>query len=158
VKTFKLTEITCGGCGAAQKASKPARSCPACGKETFRVEVERSAWGIEPKAVIGSMGTVGAFIDEASDDDGSLFCRTHSLLRCGSVSGTEIATFMKASLEERKRFYIGWKRREVEATLGPDHAICDRCGVAYKIYTNAWNRAGLCSRPCHQAYRKSQSQ
>lgn len=125
------------------------------GDGTFRVEVERSAWGIE--FVPGSPGTVGAFIDEATGDTGSTYYRTHSFLLCDGVSGDEIAAFRKATVEERKRMYIGWKRREVERTLGADHALCDRCGVAFKVYRNAWNRAGLCSRTCHEAWKKSQA-
>ena len=122
------------------------------------MEIERSASGIDVSALVGSMGTVGALIDEASDDHGSAYYRTHSFLRCGGIFGSEIVAFMKAPIEERKRMFVGWKRREIEATLDADHGICDRCGIAFKRYENPWNRAGFCSKSCHQACQKSQSQ
>jgi hypothetical protein len=155
MRTFELAKIDCSACGKAPKPSQHGRPCAACGKEFFNVEIERSAWGIE--LVENSPGTVGAFVDMASDDSTSLFYRTHSFLSCKAILGTEIAAYMKAPLEERKRLYIAWKRREIQAELGPDHAMCDRCGVAFKVYENAWNRAGLCSKACHQAHTKSQA-
>ena len=158
MRTFAFSRISCSACGTDQTASKPERRCKGCGRDSFGVEIERSASGIDLNALVaGSMGTVGAFIDEASEDHASAYYRTHSFLRCTGIFGAEIAAFMKGSIEERKRLYIGWKRREIEAALGSDHGICDRCGVAFKRYENAWNRAGLCSRTCHQAYLKSQS-
>lgn len=158
MRTFELSKIDCNACGAAQKPSKPERSCTACGKDSFRVEIERSASGIDLRPLIlESMGTMGALIEEATDDHASAYYRTHSFLHCTGIFGAEIAVFMQASFDERKRLYVGWKRREIEETLGPDHGICDRCGVAFKRYENEWNRAGLCSRACHQAYLKSQS-
>ena len=98
-----------------------------------------------------------AFLDEATDDaGGSFFYRTHSLLRCREVSGNELAAFLDAPIEERRRMYVEWKRRELRATLDDAHALCDRCGVAFKRYENDWNRAGLCSRTCHEIHLKSQ--
>jgi hypothetical protein len=155
MNAFDFSGITCDACGA---ASKPGRSCSACGKDSFSVEIERSASGIDLQALfLRSLGTVGAFIDEATDDHASTYYRTHSFLRCGGIFGSEVVEFMKAPIEERKRMYVGWKRREIEAALDPGRGICDRCGVAFKRYENPWNRAGLCSRTCHHAYQKSQS-
>ena len=100
---------------------------------------------------------MGAFVDLATDDAGGtgLLFRTHSILNCDDVSGAEIVGFVRAPTEERRRLYVSWKRREIEASLAEGQRVCERCRVVFKIYDNEWNRAGLCSKSCHAAFMKS---
>ena len=86
-----------------------------------------------------------------------MYFRTDSLLECDGVRRTEIIEFLAAAVEERRRMYIAWKRREVENNLRADQRICARCKVSYRLYANAWNKAGCCSKACDQAHRKSRS-
>jgi len=99
---------------------------------------------------------VRAFVAEATDDGpSSLHFRTHSFLRCEGVSGDELVAFLAAPIDVRRRMYVAWKRREVESGLDADHLICERCRVSFRVYANAWNKAGRCSKACHQAQMKS---
>jgi hypothetical protein len=153
--TFALRLLACSRCKATRTPSRWSSACPECGGGHFTVEIERSAAGIEVTLEGGGGGGWAGLVFDDDEGAGITRYRTHSFLRCRDVSGDEIAEFMGASLDRRKRLYIGWKRREVEHGLGHDHAICDRCRVAFKVYPNKWNPAGFCSKSCHAAEMKS---
>src|SRR5687768_9240911 len=107
VTSFDLSKSTCFRCRADQ--GPPGRSCAACGATIFAVEIERSSWGFDPELSGIGGGAVGAFVEHAADDAaGPLFYRTHALLRCDGVSGNEIAAFLAAPVEERRRMYVDW--------------------------------------------------
>jgi hypothetical protein len=164
VHSFDVESIACQDCGASQAPARFAEVCPLCRGSLFKVEIERSASGINGDnfldvLVSGSVGggTVGSFVDIAMDDsEGSgLLFRTHCILSCGGVSGGELVGFVRASIEERRQMYVLWKRRDIESHLVEGQRLCERCRVLFKVYDNEWNRAGLCSKSCHAAFLKS---
>lgn len=149
-KRFSIIQVCCEGCGKLQNPRSWTGLCPGCQAASFRVEIERSASGWQPYSLeeylAGPRGSNGP-----SDP----YWKTLSFLMCGGVSGDEITQFCAAPIDTRRTLYIAWKRRELEATLTPDHRICERCRVIYKIYENPWNRLGYCSRSCSHAALKS---
>ena len=165
VNSFELAEIACMDCGATQAPAKFGATCPSCGGGQFRVEIERSASGMNGENILDALwggatvggGAVGEFVNMAmSDDEGSgLYFRTFSHLTCTGVSGAELSGFLGAAIEERRRTYVGWKRRELEAHLAEGQRICERCKVLFKVYDNDWNKAGLCSKSCYHGFMKS---
>lgn len=157
MNTFEITAYTCTACGRIDTPPWTPFRCVDCGNATFGIEIERSASGVEVAVGNAFGGMVGTFVDLASDDagDGSVYYRTHAFLRCEDVTGEEIVRFLGAPIEERRRLYVVWKRREIESRLGGDEAVCGRCRVSFKVYANGWNRAGFCSRTCRSAELKS---
>ena len=157
---FEVADLTCEGCGAVVDPARWRAPCPICLHSQFTVQIERSSSGIDEAALAQMLvpggGWVGAFMREATDDGpASIRFKTHSFLQCQGVSGTEIVSFLSASVEDRRRLYIAWKRREIEATLDSSHRICGRCQVKFRAYSNDWNQAGFCSRVCREAESKS---
>ena len=92
-----------------------------------------------------------AALDALLDDPAERYWRTQSFLQCGGVSGEEIEEFRSAPMESRRKMYVTWKRRELEATMTSDRRVCERCRVIYKVYENRWNQSGFCSQACSNA-------
>lgn len=149
MKRFRITGSACEECGGAQELKRWRGACPACGGRRFRVEIERSAWGLESFEWVDLIPrpALGRYLRDPVEP----FWRTQSFLTCSGVSGAEIAAFLSAPMEARRSQYVGWKRRELEAGLTKRRRVCARCRVVYTIYRNAWNSEGYCSRTCRSA-------
>jgi hypothetical protein len=149
MRRFEIVRVSCGGCREVQNPKGWTGACTTCGRDRFRVVIERAASGLE------SLELEDFIRGASSDGPADPYWHTESFLQCSGISGVEIAEFCGAPIEERHRMYVSWKRRELESTLTPDQAVCGRCGVIFKIYDNAWNRSGYCSRSCGTAAAKS---
>jgi hypothetical protein len=131
------------------------------------VDLERSSSGLNGENLLDAMansatsgsggGELGFLLDVATNDVGGpgIYFSTRTPLACGGVSSLEISEFLTATVDDRTRKYVAWKRREIEASLPQGHRICARCRVSFKGFDNAWGRAGLCSKACYKAFMKS---
>ncbi|HVR84358.1 MAG TPA: hypothetical protein VMU54_08610 [Planctomycetota bacterium] len=163
MRNVEVSEVQCDACGGIQPVARWGGACATCGETTFSVEIERSSSGIDWSNLVASSssglggGDLSLLVDAAFDDAGpsSPYYRTDAFLRTPGVPCAALKEFLEASLEDRIRLYISWKRREVEASLPPGHRICRRCRGEFKVYDNEWGRAGLCSRVCHHAFLRS---
>jgi hypothetical protein len=156
MRRFSIIEVNCEGCRKPQNPDGWSGHCPGCGRGSFHVEIERAASGWESLALEDFMPKPGyaALLD---DDASQRYWRTQSFLECAGVSGEEVDNFRSAPVELRRKMYVGWKRRELEARLTPDQRVCGRCGVIFRAFGNAWNRSGYCSRACKSAASKSKN-
>jgi len=155
MKRFSVLRVKCESCRELQEPKDWAGRCPGCGSDMFHVLIERAASGWESYDVSDLMpGPVGA-AGLVSGGGAEPYWRTQSFLQCGGVLGEEILEFRSEPMESRRRMYVGWKRRELEATMTPDRRVCERCRVIYKVYENRWNQAGFCSQACGNAAAKA---
>ena len=121
MRWFEIVRVSCEGCGKLQDPDRWPGRCPGCARARFRAEIDRSASGLEAFELVDFIrGT-------SSDGPGNPCWRTQTFLTCSGVSGDEIAEFCGAGMDERRRMYVAWKRRELEAALTPDRAACGRC-------------------------------
>jgi hypothetical protein len=169
VRAINLSEVRCEACQDLQPREDWGRPCRGCGQASFHVELERVSSGLNGENFLDAVvqnalsgysgGEFGLLLALATDDVGGpgVYFKTHAFLRCGSVSFREISEFLLANVEARTRTYVAWKRRELELALPEGCRICNRCRVAFRVYANAWGRAGLCSKACYQAFMKSWS-
>ena|SRR5437762_8063754 len=153
MKRFSLLRVRCESCGQVQGPEGWAGRCVGCGRASFRVVIERAASGWEPFDLDDFMPRPG--YAALLNDPAERYWRTQSFLQCGGVSGEEVVEFRSAPIEVRRRMYVRWKRRELEATLTPEQKVCRRCDVIFKAHENEWNRSGFCSRSCHGVSVKS---
>jgi hypothetical protein len=126
--------------------------CVGCNRGSFQVELERVASGWESFDLDDFKAILGAAPYPLPRNP---FWRSKSFLACSRVSGDEILKFCSMSEAPRRRMYIAWKRRELEATLPSWQGVCKRCQVIYKVYKNDWNRREFCSRSCGAAASRS---
>jgi hypothetical protein len=149
MRRFSLLRVKCESCKAQQEPKGWAGRCPHCRGESFRVVIERAASGWEPFGLEDFLSRPGpaALLDDPMEH----YWRTESYLQCGGVLGEELVEFRSAPIESRRRMYVEWKRRQLEADLTPDQRICERCRVIYKVFENRWNQSGFCSQACRNA-------
>jgi hypothetical protein len=164
---FAVSGIVCSRCRQRQTPPVFHPVCSGCRSTRFGVVVERTATGFDVSGwgqVAGLSFVVGGDLAPlafaAMQGPGALspFYRTHSILEAADVPGMEILVFLQAPVEERRRMFVKWKRKENEARLLASQKVCGRCGVVFTAYSNAWNAAGLCSRICHHAFTRSSRQ
>jgi len=159
MRRFDVSRITCASCGHHQAVAAFASRCFQCLGSAFRVEIERSASGLDWEEAALSLASAFAvttpidFLD--TDDPAGIYYRTHSFVNLAQVDGDDLCRFLKAPLPERRRMFVDWKREESESLLFHGEQVCRRCRVIFKPYANAWNDSGLCSRACRRAQEKS---
>ena len=153
MRRFSILRVKCESCRKLQEPKGWAGRCPGCSSASFRVVIERAASGWESFDLEDFMPRpeYAALLDDPAER----YWRTRSFLQCGGVSGEEIEEFRSAPMETRRRMYVTWKRRELEATMTSDRRVCERCRVIYKVYENRWNQSGYCSQSCGNAAAKA---
>lgn len=163
MRRFEVSRITCRRCGHDQPAGSFTSRCLHCHGFRFRVEIERSSWGVDygemaELACLGTGTAWGAFaaLSMGYDAGPDPFYRTQALLSLEAVDGLDVERLLRAPLEERRRLFVEWKREETESRLLHGEKVCRRCGLIFKPYPNAWHGAGLCSRACHRASKGAQ--
>jgi hypothetical protein len=152
MKRFSILQVNCEGCGVLQDPKSWSGTCTTCGRDSFQVEIERSASGWES---MDFQEFLAITFGHSNETYGDPYWSTQSFLECGGVLGDEIAEFCSATIEARRKMYIAWKRRDLEASLASGQKICRRCLSIFKAYKNEWNGQGFCSRSCWKAASKA---
>ncbi len=119
--------------------------CAACGGDRFDVEVERASSGLDLE---GLRDEILSWVSNYPAEGGDVFFRTTGRLKAAGVRTSELAAFIAAGLEERRRLFVQWCRRSLPGRLGPGERLCPRCGTRHVVRPNPWGRAGFCSRVC----------
>jgi hypothetical protein len=156
MRTLRITKIACSKCSAEQLPTVFLPTCPACHKDNFRISIEKKSLGLDPGEIGEPLiwaflgGDIGLALYMVKEGFGSPIHASKETVEIEGMTGREVRSLIRSTLEEALNQIVALKRRIAESRLDERSKICNRCGIVFKHYDNDWHQAGFCSKRCQE--------